>query len=343
MVEIASPNINSLPEVSVIILTCNGSRYIKNLIDSLHDQSYPAEKIEIIVIDNASADDTVQLARTYHQTVKVFRLPVNIGFAAGNNHALQYAAADYIAFLNQDTVCHRDWLLGLVRCMLEHGEAGACTSNIIFADLDSAHTLDLHKPAGVLCFYDLTIFGYAYYRCVKDKKIIPTKIISGCSFIIKREIISELGCLFDEGLWMYVEDTDLSLRIRNMGYETTAVKDSVIYHFRKNDFSLGKNRISIASNALKNRVYVFYKNMSAAEFAIFYPLLLIGGIFKIFNFHMRIWQKIIYFIPFALFSLYCMASATLTLHKYKAKKYAILKQRKSGKLRILKLLLSKNL
>lgn len=334
---------SALPHISVIIITYNGSAYIKRLLDSLHDQSYPQDKFETIVVDNASTDNTPDIIRENYPGVKLIALTQNKGFAAGNNYALQYAAADYIAFLNQDTLCHRDWLLGLVRCMLKHSEAGACTSNMIFADLDSAHTLDLHKPVGVLCYYDLTLFGYANYRCVKDKDIIPTKIISGCSFIIRREIISSMGYLFDEALWMYVEDTDLSLRIHNLGYKTTAVKDSVVYHFHKNDFSLRKNRISIASNALRNRAYVFYKNMSAAEFAVFYPLLLIGGIFKIFNFHMTILQKIMYFIPFAIFSLYCMANATLTLHKYKTKKYAILKQRKFGKLRILKLLLSKDL
>lgn len=342
MVEIESLRTNSLPEVSVIILTYNGSAYIKNLLDSLHDQSYPFEKIEIVVIDNASTDDTVQLIQTYHPTVKVFRLQKNTGFAAGNNYALQCAQYSFLVFLNQDTICHRDWLKGLVQYMLEHEEVGACTSNMIFSDIESSPQLDRWAPNKTLHYYDLTPFGYAQYRFNAQDPVVFTKIISGCSFIIRRELITKLGYLFDEDLWMYVEDTDLSLRIHNLGYNTAAVRDSVIYHFHKNDFSLKKNRISIASNALKNRVYVFFKNMNLMEFILFYPFLFIGGIFKIFNFHMRTLQKIIYFVPFALFSLYCMAAATFTLHKYRIKKYAILKQRKAGRLHILKLLLSKN-
>lgn len=342
MVEIESLRTNSLPEVSVIILTYNGSAYIKNLLDSLHDQSYPKEKTEIIVVDNASTDNTAGLIKEHYPAVKLFVLPQNIGFAAGNNHALQHVTSDYIAFLNQDTVCHCDWLTGLVKHMLEDSRSGACTSNMIFASADSAHQIDRHNPAHILCYYDLASFGYAYYCCAENDRVVSTKIISGCSFIIRRELIAKLGYLFDEDLWMYVEDTDLSLRIHNLGYNTAAVRDSVIYHFHKNDFSLKKNRISIASTALKNRVYVFFKNMNLMEFILFYPFLFIGGIFKIFNFHMRTPQKIIYFVPFALFSLYCMAAATFTLHKYRIKKYAILKQRKAGRLHILKLLLSKN-
>ena len=343
MVEIESSHKRDLPPVSIIIVTYNGSRYIKNLLDSLHDQSYTPGKIEIIVVDNASSDYTVDIIKKYYPSVKLFTLSQNIGFAAGSNYALQHAKSNFIAFLNQDTICHKNWLIGLVNAMLNDTELGACTSNMIFIPPDSNNIPDRHNPARTLCRYDLNSFGYAYYMCNTNNNIIQTKIISGCSFIITGEIIQKLGCLFDEDLWMYVEDTDLSLRIHNLGYKTAAVKESVIYHLHKNDHSINKNRISIASKALKNRVYVFYKNMTSLEFILFYPLLLIGGIFKIFNFHIPLIKKMIYFLPFSLFSIYCMISATLKLHKYKIKKYAILKKRQHGKFHILKLLLSKTL
>jgi len=339
MVEIENKRYEELPNVSIIILTYNGSKYIKNLLDSLHDQSYPLEKMEIMVVDNASIDNTVQIIRESYPSVIVLSLPRNIGYAAGNNHALQYARYDYMVFLNQDTICHRDWLKGLVACMVEHKEVGACTSNMVMSEVEASPELDRHSHLNALYYYDLSIFGYAKYRTNTQSRIVFTKIISGCSFIIRRETIAELGYLFDEDLWMYVEDTDLSLRIHNLGYKTCATQDSIVYHLHVNNMTLNFKRIQLASKAIMNRVYAFFKNMSGLEFILFLPFLFIGSIFKIFEFSIKTHLKLTYFIPFAIFSVLCMIIAVFGLPHYITKRTFILKQRHINGLPILKLVL----
>lgn len=79
------PDTFDWPSVSVVILTYNGSRFIGNLLDSLADQSYPADKIEILIIDNASTDDTCAIVKQKGSHFTLVRLENNLGFAAGNN------------------------------------------------------------------------------------------------------------------------------------------------------------------------------------------------------------------------------------------------------------------
>ena len=99
------------PNVSVIILTYNASEYIQPLLDSLSNQSYPQERMEILVVDNASTDETLSITRKNFSFVKVVAVEKNIGYAAGNNQALLHARHDLLVFLNQDTICHPNFLL----------------------------------------------------------------------------------------------------------------------------------------------------------------------------------------------------------------------------------------
>ena len=119
------------PNVSIIILTFNGSEYIKPLLDSLLNQTYPQERMEILVVDNASNDETLRIIRENFTSVKIIALEKNIGFAAGNNQALLHASHDLLVFLNQDTICHPGFLPSLVNRMEADKTLAACNPNII--------------------------------------------------------------------------------------------------------------------------------------------------------------------------------------------------------------------
>ena len=331
---------DNFPNISIIIVTYNGKRYIPDLFESLCNQSYAIDKMEIIVLDNASTDDTADIISKQYPKVKVIKLGENIGYAAGNNKALQYASHDFLVFLNQDTICHRNWLRGLIQCMQERPDAGACTSNMVIVDSGVGRMIDRNIMPDSLSYYDLSIFGYACYRKGVKGDIILTKMISGCSFVIRRKLIEELRCLFDEDLWMYVEDTDLSLRIHNLGYKTCAVRDSVVYHLHNMNIIFNIPNLNIAAKAIMNRVYVFFKNMSWLEFIVFYPLLLFGGMFKIITIQISLFRKILYTLPYAVFSISCMVVALSNMQKYYAKRKIILKNRTSQKMHILRLILN---
>lgn len=301
-----------LPGVSVIILTFNGQKYLDDLLPSLLDQTYPHLKREIIVVDNGSEDETVSHIRTHYPDIKCVALPSNIGFAAGNNAGVGYAGNEFIVFLNQDTICHRNWLYGLVTPLLDDHDIGACASNIIPVAPGSASQIDRHARHETLVYCDLSPFGYGRYHEDTNIALKRTLLVSGCSFIIHRDTIAELGYLFDQRIWMYAEDTDLSLRILRIGKKLYAARDSVVYHLHDNDSSLSNRSVRKAYGAIQNRVYVYLKNMPPLEFGFYFPLMVLGGGWKLFELQMSTFRKALFFIPFSLFTFSAMLMALLT-------------------------------
>jgi GT2 family glycosyltransferase len=329
------------PPVSIIILTYNGSEFIKPLLDSLLNQSYPQDRMEILVVDNASSDETLSIIRKNFSSVKVITLEKNIGYAAGNNQALLHASHDLLVFLNQDTFCHPGFLQSMVNIMEADKTLAACNPNIITPETDSFGTMDEAFTPESLYLCDLVPFGYGQNRIVNGKKIYCTKLLSGCAFIIRRETVSRLEYLFDDQLWMYAEDTDLSLRIHNMGQRICAVQYSIVYHLHNRNIGLKKNSLRIAARAIMNRVYAYFKNMGSLEFLLFFPLMFLGGNFKILEFPLTTFRKIVYFLPFSLFSMSCMILAILGLPKFVSKKRHIINKHRARGFPIFKLLLKR--
>lgn len=314
-----APNLSNsrpLPPASIIILTYNGADYISQLLRSLADQTYPNDRMEIIVVDNASTDDTASIIENNFPSVKLVELEENIGFAAGNNQGLLYASHDFLVFLNQDTVCHPEFLKVLVEVMLENGTLAACNPNIITPNPPQIDTVDMNSLPMSLFVCDLSPYGYGKNRILMGKRLYYPKLLSGCAFIIRRIAISKLGYLFDDRIWMYAEDTDLSLRLHNSGQRIGAVRDSIVYHLHNSNVKLTDSRLRLAAQAIMNRVYIFFKNMNGLEFVLFLPFLLLGGVFKIFELSVPTTRKIIFFLPFSIFSTICMLLALLRLPRF---------------------------
>jgi GT2 family glycosyltransferase len=329
------------PDVSIIILTYNGSKYMKPLLESLMDQSYPDDRVEILVVDNASFDDTQKIIESNFPLVKVVPLKRNMGFAAGNNQGLLHASHDLLVFLNQDTVCHPDFLKSLVATIAADKSIAACNPNIITPEQKKFGNFDKNQSQKSLFVCDLSPFGYGKTRTLNGKTIYYTKLLSGCAFIIRRETIAKLGYLFDDQFWMYAEDTDLSLRIHNMARNICVTRDAIVYHLHKSNMDLEKGRILTAAGAIQNRVFAFYKNMSGLEFLFFFPFLFFGGIFKIFAFPLTTARKALYFLPFSLFSMACMLAALFHLPRFAAKKQEIMEKRRIPNYALLKLILKR--
>jgi GT2 family glycosyltransferase len=325
----------SWPAVSVIVLTHNGGQFIGGLLDSLADQSYPKDMMEVLVVDNASSDDTREIAQA-RPFARFIALEDNLGYAAGNNLAVGHASHDTLAFLNQDVICHRDWLAGLVAALMDHEEAGAVTSNMVMPWCAEYQAKERFRPLDVLYYVDLSCFGYGAFKRNGTDALVHPRIISGCAFCLRRRTVEEQGKLFEEDLRMYVEDTDLSLRLRNMGLEVLAVRASVVYHLHEGAPEINQRRLAIGMRAIMNRVYVYYKNMSTPEFWAYLPLLALGGPMKIFEMPLNPMKRALYFVPFALLSLGCMAAALCTLGRFRQARGKALGSRRGGTFHLLR-------
>jgi len=105
---------NELQRVSVVVLNYNGKHFLKNCLESLHGLDYPSASVEVILVDNASTDGSVEFVRSNFPSVRVVRNSRNLGVSSGYNSGARTAKFDYVLFLNNDTEVHPQLLKRLV-------------------------------------------------------------------------------------------------------------------------------------------------------------------------------------------------------------------------------------
>jgi GT2 family glycosyltransferase len=214
------------PRVSVVIANMDAERLLATCLDSLAQQTHAP--FETIVVDNGSADGSVDLVRRDHPNVKVIELGANRGFALAANIGVRAASGDYVAFLNNDVVVESPWLSELVSCLERHPRAAAVTSKLL--RLPDRNTID---AAGDL----LTRYFRAYPRGHLDPDVGQYEIeeqvfgVSGAASLWRSDALKDIG-LFDESLFFSYEDVDLNFRARLAGYECWYAPRSVAAHIR---------------------------------------------------------------------------------------------------------------
>jgi len=221
------------PKVSIVILNFNGKEYLKNCFNSLKNQTFL--NYEVIMVDNASTDGSVEYVKRDFPWVKIIQNERNLGFAEGNNIGAKHASGDYIVFLNNDAEVHSRWLEELVRIANSDPSVGICGCKVL--DLDQKNVI---RNVGIT----LDKYGFPYDRAGGKKNniqhdfITDAFVISGVAFLIRREIWKRTGG-FDSALFIYVEELDLCWRTLLLGYRIVVNPFSVVYH-RKMGMTTGK-------------------------------------------------------------------------------------------------------
>jgi GT2 family glycosyltransferase len=210
--------------VCVIIPNWNGIAFLPACLESLRAQTHA--DFRTIVVDNGSSDDSVALVEKDFPEVSVIRLGENRGFGAAMNIAFREAHSDHLACLNNDTEVDPAWLRELVSCLERHPRAAAASSKMLA--LNERGRIDD-------CGDILTPYFRAYARgrgeqdsgqYNEEEQVFGA---SGGASLWRAEVVRELGC-FDEDLFAYYEDVDLSFRARLAGYECWYAPKAVVYH-----------------------------------------------------------------------------------------------------------------
>ena len=213
------------PETSVIVLNYNGLEHLETCFRSLAALNYPAERLELVLVDNGSTDGSAAWMRTHFPAVRIVETGRNLGFAGGNNAGANVARGEFVAFLNNDTRVSPDWLAELVAPFQDAPQIAATGSRILNWDgarLDYAHS-------------GINFYGYGYQldhgRPVKDEigQVRPQLAVCGGAMAVRRELFLQWGG-FDEDFFAFYEDTDLSWRFWVLGYQVLLVPRSVVYH-----------------------------------------------------------------------------------------------------------------
>jgi GT2 family glycosyltransferase len=274
-----------MPKVAVIIINWNGMKYLPELFESLAKVNYPKESWQIFLVDNASSDKSVEWVRENYPYTFIIQNPLNYGFAKGNNIGMQVALEqgyDYVYLLNQDTIVEPNFISEAVLVGESDKSIGAIQSfihlwpekHLLNSSGNRLHFLGFsycgnYRKNAKEIYDELSEGGY------KNFVLIPTA--SGAGVMFRSSVLKEVG-LFDEDLYLYHEDVDLSLRIRLAGYRIVCALKSVIYH--KYEFSRSIQKYYWME---RNRLIVWFKNLSYPTLVLLLPALIFSelGLFII--------------------------------------------------------------
>ncbi|MBU1164112.1 glycosyltransferase family 2 protein [Patescibacteria group bacterium] len=219
-------------KVAIIILVYNGRQFLPDCLSSLTKITYPKDQYQIIVVDNASTDDSVNYIVKNYQNVKLIKNSENYGFAQGNNIGIQYAidkGYDYIYLLNQDTVVDPNFLDQVVKLAENSPKTAIIQSKLLYYNDKTI----INSRGNVIHFLG---FGWADGNLEEDNACDVKEInyASGACMLIKITILKEIG-LLDKDLFCYHEDLELCWRAKIFGYKIMLAAKSVVFH--KYEFS----------------------------------------------------------------------------------------------------------
>jgi len=246
--------------VSIIIVNWNGREHLEDCFTSLNKQTYTP--LELILIDNASVDGSVEYVKDCFPMVTVFVNPKNIGFGSAVNRGVEQAKGEYVLFLNNDLYLDEGCVEKMVD-MIEDEKIGAVIPKILY----------FQERNRINSFGNL--INYLGLACPKyiDEEDRPQMQVEetacGGILLVKREIFKQVGG-FDRDFFMYHEDHDLSWRIRLLGKKLMVNPEAVMYH--KYHFSKNPKKFYYSE---KNRLQLLLKNYQAKTLLLIFPVFIL--------------------------------------------------------------------
>ena len=243
--------------ITVVIPNWNGVKWLGPCLRSLRAQSF--KDFRTIVVDNGSADSSIDFLRSEFPDVEIVALPKNLGFAAGMNAGIRAAHGEFIAALNNDTEAHPEWLARMVEVMDAKPEFAIFASKIMnYRQRDIFDSLgDGYRRSGLA-------FNFATERRDDGSIVEPFEVFGACAAacFYRRSMLDVIG-LYDDDFFAYMEDVDLCVRARMAGYRCIAVPQAVVYHIGSASHGGGASAFSVRLSA-RNTLLVIVKNIPAS-------------------------------------------------------------------------------
>lgn len=260
-----------MKRVSIIILSYNASELLKTCLTSVYRHSDPRET-EVIVVDNASQDNNVEVVKKNFSKVTLIENTSNVGFAKGCNLGAKYAKGDYFLFLNSDAEFLQNPLPEMVKTFEEFPHAG------IVGGL-------LYNPNGSLQrsfgkFYTLERVGVMLFggdsaelKRYHSTTISETDWVSGGFMMIRKDVFEKVNG-FNESYFMYIEDMDLCYRVKKLGFQVLINPRVSVKHLGQ-----GSSNKTFAIVHIYKGLQIFYKQQkNVLEYFILKLMLFIKAI-----------------------------------------------------------------
>lgn len=264
-------------KLSIVIVNYNVRYFLEQCLRSVY-KALEGIEAEVFVVDNNSADDSVEMLREQFPQVQLIANADNPGFSKANNQAIRKAQGKYILLLNPDTVVEEHTFRKSLEFMEAHPDAGGLGIKMIDGKGTYLPESKRGLPSPWVAFYK--IFGLTslfpkskrfaryYLGHLSEDENQEVEILAGAYMLMPKKVLDEIG-LLDEDFFMYGEDIDLSYRILQAGYKNYYLAESTIIHYKGESTKKGS----------LNYVRVFYKAMVifaekhfSNRFARFYSL-----------------------------------------------------------------------
>ena len=247
-----------MEKTAVIILNWNGAQMLRTYLPSVIAHTKGAE---IIVADNGSTDDSLEVLHKEFPSVKTIVLDTNYGFAEGYNKAIAQVESEYVVLLNSDVEVTEGWLSPLLDYMTAHPEVAAVQPKI-----RAWRERDRFEHAGAAGGY-LSWLGYPYCRGRRFGRveqdhgqydtIAEIDWTTGACMCVRTSIYKECGGL-DAAFFAHQEEIDLCWRMRNKGWKLACIPQSVVYHLGGGSLSYDNPRKTFLN--FRNNLLMIYKN-----------------------------------------------------------------------------------
>lgn len=239
-------------DYSIIIPVFNKAGLTRRLLETIRPTLEGAGEGEIIVIDNASSDETPDMLREF-PWVRVVRNESNRGFSGANNQAAQLAAGKFLVLLNNDMETHRGWLASMLD-IARDPKVGAVGARLLFPNGTLQHAGVAIDPVFVgtpafIAFHDMA--GYPG-NVPRAASVHDVQSVTGACMLTPRSLYAELGGL-DEGFWNGYEDVDYCFKVRERGLRVVYAGSAVVTHFESQSGSQRFRKLSSNVERLAQR------------------------------------------------------------------------------------------
>lgn len=264
-----------MKETAVVILNYNGRNLLETYLPSVVKHSQQAE---VVIIDNASTDESIKFLTEFYPTLQIVSLDKNLGYAGGYNQGLKFLNNKNFLLLNSDVEVTENWLNPILDFYHSHEKVGCIQPKIL--DWNDKSKFEYAGAAGG--FMDKDLFAFCRGRMLSELEVDsgqydqPLAVFwaSGASLFISSEVFNDIGG-FDEDFFAHMEEIDLCWRLQNKGYTNYCVPQSKVYHLGGGTLSQQNSHKTYLN--FRNNLFIITKNYGdILLFKVFYRMLLDG-------------------------------------------------------------------
>jgi GT2 family glycosyltransferase len=247
--------------VSIILVNYNGAEILLDCLNSIQ-KFIDIPNHEIILVDNASSDGSVELVAAHYPHIRLVKQIENRGFGAGNNVGAKLATGEFLFLLNTDTVLVSNILPPLIQLMQADPQVGIIGPKLL--NLDGSLQISVSPALGIKGEYEARQMHQAYQN-ISQQSLIEQKfqeiqevdIVVGAAFFIRSSLFHALGG-FDEKFFMYFEESDLCQRAQYQGYKIIYTPDVHLIHLK--GYSIQKTANIMAIEYRRSQLYYYQKH-----------------------------------------------------------------------------------